>query len=83
MSKTIPSVGPDEPDMIAVSKQFGPMYFIEDVPGVVGVSRRQVDREVQNGTLTRRKKGQLSFIQIHEAHELRASIREREERVDA
>jgi len=83
MSKTNPSPGPDEPDMIAVSKQFGPMYFIEDVPGVVGVSRRQVDREIQNGTLTRRKKGQLSFIQIHEAHELRASNREREERVDA
>ena len=83
MSKTTPSAGPDEPDMIAVSKQFGPLYFIEDVPGVAGVSRRQVDREIQDGTLTRRKKGQLTFIQIHEVHELRAAVLDRKERTDA
>lgn len=83
MSKTIASAGPDEPDMIAVSKQFGAMYFIDDVPGVAGVSRRQVDREIQDGNLTRRKKGQLSFVQIHEVHELRASVLDRKERADA
>jgi len=60
-----------------------PCYFIEDVPDVVDICRRQVDREVTRGHLERIKKGQLTFIRIDEAHELRSIVKERKEDRDA
>lgn len=62
---------------IVVSQEFGPCYFIDDVPGIAGICRRQVDREIADGNLTRRKRGSLSLIQIDEAHTLRVLVEQR------
>lgn len=60
-----------------VSRDYGPCYFIDDVPAVVGICRRQVDREIAEGNITRRKRGSLSLIQIDEAHTLRVLVEQR------
>lgn len=75
MSKTTSEA--DEDLDFVVSRKHGPCYFIDDVPAVARISRRQVDREIEDGNLTRRKRGQLSLIRIDEAHMLRAAIEHR------
>lgn len=62
---------------LITSPDFGPCYLIDDVPAVVGISRRQVDREIQRGRLTRRKVRHVTCIQVSETHRLRDLLKKR------
>ncbi|MEU6858864.1 hypothetical protein AB0B28_08330 [Glycomyces sp. NPDC046736] len=82
MNKTTGPVEPVKGFDIAIVRG-RPCYFIDDVPDVVDICRRQVDREVKRGHLKRIKRGQLTFIRIDEAHELRSIVEQRrKERAD-